>query len=281
MTDRVPVTLGDVQETLLIPLYARAVETRRKRPMLRDPRAVEMVEAIDYDFTRFNQPPTLLGCVLRTAVIDGWVRDFLAEHPAGTVVEIGAGLNTRFERVDNGALHWIDLDLPDAIDLRRRFFTDSGRQHMLAGSILDPAWIDAVKQSPPPYFFAIEAVLMYLAETDVRRALGLIGEHFPGAHVALDTGGRFMVDRQHRHPTMKFMAARMRWSCDDPRDLESWNVGLQLRTSWTYTQAPRQLRQRLPLPYRHLLPALRILVPPFITTYRLNLYTIRAPHHRS
>lgn len=51
--------------------------------------------------------------MLRTVILDTWVRDFLAGHPAGTVVDIGTGLNSRFERVDNGQVHWIDLDLPD------------------------------------------------------------------------------------------------------------------------------------------------------------------------
>jgi len=79
MTTRVPVMLGDVQETLLIPLYARALETRRERGLVRDDLAQQMVESIDYDFTRFDQPPTLLGSVLRTAIIDRWVGEFLAE----------------------------------------------------------------------------------------------------------------------------------------------------------------------------------------------------------
>ena len=83
----------------------------------------------------------------------------------------------------------------------------------------------ALSQSPPAIFFAIEAVLMYPTEADVHRACALIGEHFPGAHIAPDTDGKFMVDRQHRHPTIKFMAARMQWACDNPRDLESWNIG--------------------------------------------------------
>jgi len=39
MADRVKAELGAVQETLFIPLAARARETRRRRPVLRDPKA--------------------------------------------------------------------------------------------------------------------------------------------------------------------------------------------------------------------------------------------------
>ncbi|MFX0577052.1 hypothetical protein [Nocardia nepalensis] len=42
------------QKSLLIPLYGPAVETGKRRPILRDPKAAEMVEAIDYDFARLD-----------------------------------------------------------------------------------------------------------------------------------------------------------------------------------------------------------------------------------
>lgn len=71
--------LGQVQETLLIPLYARARDAARRHPVLKDERAAELVDGLEYDFSRFGGP-ALLGCVLRSAILDGWVRRFLARH---------------------------------------------------------------------------------------------------------------------------------------------------------------------------------------------------------
>ena len=126
MADPQQVKLGAVQETLFIPLAARARETRKRRPMLRDPKAVQMVESIDFDTAKYGRGTGGLVTLLRTATFDVWVRDFLSRNPDGTVVEIGTGLNTRFERVDNGAVHWIDLDLPDTIELRRQYLRGHG-----------------------------------------------------------------------------------------------------------------------------------------------------------
>jgi O-methyltransferase involved in polyketide biosynthesis len=70
-----------------------------------------MVRSIDYDPARYGRGAGGSVTVLRAAIVDYWVRAFLAEHPAGTVAELGTGLNTRFERVDNGQVHWFDLDL--------------------------------------------------------------------------------------------------------------------------------------------------------------------------
>ena len=148
MADRVKPELGAVQQTLFIPLAARARETRRRRPVLRDPKAAEILASVDFDTRKYGRGWGGSVTVLRTAIFDCWVSDFLTGHPGGTVVELGTGLNTRIERVGNGQAHWIDLDLPDTIELRRRFFADSARRQMVAASVLDQDWLSAVGDSP-------------------------------------------------------------------------------------------------------------------------------------
>ena len=39
-------------------------------------------------------------------------------NPQAAVVHLGCGLDTRFERVDNGQVEWFDLDIPDVMALR-------------------------------------------------------------------------------------------------------------------------------------------------------------------
>lgn len=47
--------LGSVQETLLLPLWGRAMETQKNRPLLIDTKAVEILKAIPYDFSVISQ----------------------------------------------------------------------------------------------------------------------------------------------------------------------------------------------------------------------------------
>ena len=130
--------LGPVQETLLIPpARPRAGDGETARPAAR-PAAVELVRRLDYDFAKWEGGRSLKGAMLRARMFDRYVEDFLAAHPRGTVVEIGCGLDTRFDRVDNGRVRWFDLDLPDAIALRRRFFDDEPRRAMVAASVSTP-----------------------------------------------------------------------------------------------------------------------------------------------
>jgi O-methyltransferase involved in polyketide biosynthesis len=263
--------LGQVQETLLTPLYGRARDAETRHPVLGDRRAAELVGSIDYDFARFKGP-SLPGSVLRTAIFDGWVRQFLVEHPAGTVIEIGAGLNTRFDRVDNGHVTWFDLDLPDSIALRRRFFGEHDRCTMVAGSVLETDWFDAVAASPGPYFFVSEAVLVYLTAEQVRTVVTQLGARFDNSLIAFDTGGAAMMRNQHRNGVMKPISARMQWICDDPHQLEPW--GLELLESRTFARPQPEVGRTWPARYRYGMPLMARLVPPIVNAYKMNLFKL-------
>lgn len=217
--------LGTVQETMFIPLWARAVEQERPAPILRDPRAVELTQSIDYDFSRFREASKIVqpaACVL-AMVIDNWTKRFLQENPDGVVVEIGAGLDTRFERLDNGRVHWFDLDLPDAIALRRRFFRETERRRFLPASALETDWIGAVKELNRPVFFVAEAVLMYFVEADVKRLFRIIADSLPGSLFAFDACGKLAQKNSRKLDAVKMTNAEFRWGIDDAREVEAWD----------------------------------------------------------
>jgi O-methyltransferase involved in polyketide biosynthesis len=244
--------LGPVQQTLFIPLAARARETRRRHPALRDDKAIEILASVDYDTAAYGTGWGGFVAVLRTLIFDHWVREFLARHPESTVAELGTGLNTRFERTDNGTAGWIDLDLPDTIELRRRFFADGHRRCMIAESVTGEDWLEAVAERPGPYFFSCEGVFPYLDEDDVTGTLTRIAGRFPGAWIAFDTYPRRMLEMQHKQAARKGMPARWAWACDDPRTLERY--GLRLTESATITRPPAAVRRNLPARYRYLMP---------------------------
>ena len=249
MVDQPAPELGDVQQTLFIPLLARAEYTRSGGPLLNDPKAVEIVTALGPDNARFGGSGSMFT-VVRTAIFDQWVGQFLLAHPDGTVVELGSGLNSRFERLDNGTLRWFDVDLPDTVAVRRRFFADSERRRTVAASVLDTSWVDAVGDAPPPYFLVSEGMLVYLQPDEAHGALRQIVDRFPGAELAIDTYPPAMMRRQHQLAA-KRQIARWQWACDDPRELES--LGLSVRETASYRRLPAALRPLIPLRYRALL----------------------------
>jgi O-methyltransferase involved in polyketide biosynthesis len=261
------VELGTVQETMLLTLAHRAADTRKRHPVLRDPKAVEIINSLNREIkedSRFGLT------VLRTASYDSWVRAFLDRDPAGTVVELGTGLNTRFDRVDNGQVHWIDLDLPDSIALRRKFFTDTDRRRMMAASALSPEWLDTVAELPGPYLFVTEGVLVYLPRAEVEQMLTRIAERFPGALIGFDTYRKRAFEMHAREVTKGRLTASWSWFCENPREFES--LGLRLVDSATLSRPPRDVADQLSLAYRLSLSALHPVLKRF---FDLSLF--RAP----
>lgn len=118
MPDNIAIDLKEVQITLLLPLWGRAVELHQRKPKLIDNSAAELISKIDYDFTTIAKnihPVTRHEWIARSIHIDRTIKEFLLKYPKAAIVNIGCGLDTTFNRVDNGTLHWYDLDLPDVI----------------------------------------------------------------------------------------------------------------------------------------------------------------------
>jgi len=190
-TPRVVPGLTGVPETMLWPLYNRATEARRPDARFHDPEAVRIADSLDYDYAgHFGASD--YGHVVRAMTIDRLLRDWLGRHPRGWVVSLGAGLETQFHRVDNGTLRWLAVDLPEAVELRRRFVPDTDRLRNLACSALDFRWMDEV---PPgePAFVTAAGLLMYFTPDEVRRLVAGVAERFPTGEMAFDVVPRWFV----------------------------------------------------------------------------------------
>jgi O-methyltransferase involved in polyketide biosynthesis len=222
---------------MLVTLYARALESRRPDALIRDPRAEELVARIDYDFARFQidaDDQVVPG--LRLQQLDRIVRAFMAVHPDGVVVHIGCGLDTRFDRVDNGQVLWYDLDLPPVIEMRRKLLEETPRYKMIASSALDLAWLDRVDVHPgKPFLFIAEGVLMYFFEAEVRRLVLALRERSPGAELAFDAAWPLLMWLYNLGFRLKHLDARLRWSLRPYDALEAWAPGIQLLEVWNLT----------------------------------------------
>src|SRR4051812_31514577 len=180
------VELGGVPETLLWTLYHRAAEARRPDGILDDPRAVALVDAIDYPFAeRFGEAargPLSQWQALRVKTFDREVQRFLAANPDGTVVALGEGLETQFWRVDNGRVRWLTVDLPEAIEVRERLLARGERQAVVAASALDETWMEHVDASRGLLITA-QGLFMYLELEAVVQLLDACAKRFRGSGI--------------------------------------------------------------------------------------------------
>ena len=181
-------TLTGVSETALLTLKVRASEARRPDAIIDDPMAIELVDAIDFDWAKFGYSRRQ-DMALRALAFDDATRTYLVDHPAATVVALAEGLQTSFYRLTAGGtddrFRWLTVDLPPIIELRTKLLPPSNRLTVCAQSALDYSWMDRV-DSTDGVFITAEGLLMYLQPAE---SLGLIAEcarRFPGGRMMFD-----------------------------------------------------------------------------------------------
>ena len=236
--------LSSLAQTLLIPLYLRARETQRPDALVRDERAAALVQQLNIAPAEVAdaqvEDEMQVALLLRSREFDRRARTFLAHGPGAVVVHLGCGLDQRFERVDDGQVEWYDLDLPEVIGLRRQLLGAGGpRQHLVAGSALDPAWHGAVTTRPgQPVLLLAEGLFMFFTAAQAQACVAGCAQRFAGAELLFDAFSPFLVWANNRRVARTGRGARCAWGLRDPRELEHWGPGAQLLDAWYPLEQP-------------------------------------------
>ena len=208
------IQLTKEKETLLMTLPAKALDARSPRPLLGDVTAAKWMADLDYDFDK------LWGfgdeiIVVRARRIDSWARDFLVRHPDAVVLNLGCGLDTRYFRLAPPPnVLWFDLDYPDVLEVRRAFCAEAPGYRMLASSVTDPAWLEAVPRGRPTLVLA-EGLLEYLEEAEVKNLLNRLTALGVGGEMVFDVMNSFAI-RAGRKSLEEATGARHKWAVDHP-----------------------------------------------------------------
>jgi len=216
--DKVKVELSGMSASMLGCLWGRAQVSKEYSSLFYDAKAVELVEKIDYDFSASDVPfedimssisrnitlPEFRLGTLRAKQFDEKAKAYIAEHPYASVINIAAGLDTTFYRVDNGLIHWYDLDLPAVIDIRKQLLPEPDRVTYIAKSLLDPSWFEDVKYTEDGVFMiagGVNRVLHSFEEAQVKQFFSMLADNFPDGEIVFDAvsrsdgGFRTWIDR--------------------------------------------------------------------------------------
>jgi O-methyltransferase involved in polyketide biosynthesis len=246
MTDKIVVELGNVQKTLFLPLWGRAMETKKARPLLVDKKAVEIMEKVDFDFSSIAanmSPLSQFAWILRSKYVDEIIKNFLQSYPEGSIVNIGCGLDTTFDRVDNGKLRWYDLDLPDVIDLRRKFIPESDRRSYIASSFLETDWLKQIQVSGNVLFVAA-GVFYYFREAEMRTFFIRLADDFPGSELVCDVSSPYGVKVANKMVIKRGgldEKSNLTWGLGKAEDLTTWDRRINILQKHYYFRGNRKL----------------------------------------
>ena len=122
---------------------------------------------------------------VRSSVFDEWLKQKMCDLEDSVIIHIGCGLDSRVLRVGTQNHKWYDVDFPEVIEERKRYFTETDDCKMLSGDIRDASLIDAVKEKKSAIVL-MEGVSMYLKADEMRRFTDSLSSHFESLVLLLD-----------------------------------------------------------------------------------------------
>ena len=226
-----------VQETLIIPLYARKVCSELYPNLYRDETAVCLIDEIDYDFSESEKKSRSLmqrfGSLevgVRQNDLAFEVRDYLKSHPNAAVVNLGCGLDCTGRSCDNGSCKIYNLDFPDVIAVRNELLPAGDREQNIPCDLKDTAWFSEIDASSGAVFFA-SGVFYYFLTEQVKALVQAMADAFPGGVLVFDaanqTAVKMIAKTWLKRAKIQDVGAYFAVS-DAPREIGAWDSRLQV-----------------------------------------------------
>ena len=188
-----------VQETLIIPLFARKVCSELYPNLYRDETSIRLIDEIDYDFSEAERKSRslmqrfgALEVAMRQNDLAWEVRDYLKSHPTAAVVNLGCGLDSTGRACDNGSCKIYNLDFPDVIAVRNELLPAGEREENIPCNLNDTAWFSQIGTSGGAVFFA-SGVFYYFLTEQVKALVQAMAGAFPGGVLVFDAANRTAV----------------------------------------------------------------------------------------
>lgn len=232
------ISLTGVPETMLWPLWNRAFESARDRPLIYDPWSEELVITLDYNFREsFGRPSRVHG--IRSRYGDDLLKSYLKKkHKNACVIALGEGLETQFWRLNKPDVPWYSIDLPESIDARQRLLPTAENLNYIKCSALDTDWFEAIPDNTTPFISAM-GLFMYFTEGEVVSLLSSISKRFPGAELYFDAIPPHFSKKTLNgfHVTKSYVAPPMPWGISraDVRDFIKNVPNMELLSVKTYS----------------------------------------------
>lgn len=248
--------LNDVSKTALVTLRSRVIESRRKAPLLKDPMAEYCLAELERLIPGGKKesllgrkfPRTLtLHIALRARKYDALSNAFIHSNPGCTVVNLGCGLDTRYWRIDHENCNYMELDLPEVIQLKKEIFRDRLYYPVISSSVLDESWIkNLTKKGDEPVLLLAEGLFMYLNTPDVQQIFKRFSESFFRSQIIFE-----VVTRKYTQGVWKkIVEMKMRRNLDleagssynfglkKAEEIEYYGSGLKVTGEWSYVEDP-------------------------------------------
>ncbi|MBQ2853870.1 MAG: class I SAM-dependent methyltransferase [Oscillospiraceae bacterium] len=234
--------MENVNRTLYIPLYGKA-QVSRKGLFLRDEMAETIWEAEAFPLKGKAKSKWLCyNMGMRSAVFDRWLEEKLTQLPDAVVLHIGCGLDSRMRRVDAGDHLWFDLDFPEVMAERKKYFRETETYRMLSGDAREGDWLSEIPGGVPG-IVVMEGVSMYLRLPELQQLLKRLHTHFSQTSLLMDVYTVFAAKATKYKNPINEVGVTQVYGLDSPEEVTAAS-GLRFVTEHDLT--PEDLIRQLP-----------------------------------
>ncbi len=229
-TEKYETKLTGVPETLLWTLHNRASESKRSDGIIKDKKAEEIYDSIDYDYEKsFGKAEP--SHAVRSFFFDKEVKKFIEKNKKAIIINLGEGLETQRYRISTKDIIWYSVDLKETIDVREKFIQPDDEHKHIACSVLDRQWLDDIPNNLPTMITA-QGLLMYFEEKQVKQLINNIAEHFNQATFIFDTIPIWFSQKTIKgfQKTKYYQAPQMPWGINRDKieeTLTNWEPNIQ------------------------------------------------------
>ena len=209
--------MENVNKTLYIPLYGKSYVSQ-KGIILQDSKAEEIWSAEGFplkDKSRSKWLAYYMG--MRSAVFDRWLAERMAAEPDATVLHIGCGMDSRILRVGEQNHPWYDVDFPEVIAQRKRYFEETACYKMIAGDLREQEWLQTVAGSK--VIVVLEGVSMYVTPEQLKMAFETLYTRFESVWILMDCYTEFAAKASKYKNPINDVGVTQVYGLDDPNIL--------------------------------------------------------------
>ena len=216
--------MDNVNKTLYIPLYGKAYVSK-KGVILSDKKAEEIWAAEGFELKGKSKSKWLAYYMgMRSAVFDEWLKNQMKQDKDAIVVHIGCGMDSRIARVGTKGHPWYDVDFPEVIKERKRYYQESGEYHMIESDARQSAWLEKLPKGKNAIIL-MEGVSMYLSMEELKQLLANLSSHFERAYILMDCYTVFAAKASKYKNPINDVGVTTVYGVDEPMLLEG-NTGL-------------------------------------------------------
>jgi O-methyltransferase involved in polyketide biosynthesis len=212
--------MNEVNKTLYIPLYGKALVSRRGI-ILQDPKAEEIWEKEGFALKGKSRSKWLaLYMSMRSAVFDRWLKQRMDENPDAVILHIGCGMDSRILRVGNRQHLWYDVDFPEVIEQRKKHYAPIPGYSMIASDARDPAWLQEIPANRSA-IVVMEGISMYMDTGELTAVLSNLKQHFTQVQLLMDCYTTVAAKASKYRNPINDVGVTTVCGLDDPKILET------------------------------------------------------------